>query len=195
MRRDIDQPRRPVPADLDPTRARPEPWFLGGPKSAIAKLLTVGGVVLLAHAFSLLRLGEDAWRWWRQSGVAPVARAVQPDRVALPPLPPNLIPPVDPAKRLRPPRGNPGAAFGSDDYPPEALRAGQQGRTAVRLGLDASGTPISCIVTASSGSASLDAATCNVARARVRFEPARDQHGAPIPSIYPLKVRWVLPDQ
>ena len=45
----------------------------------------------------------------------------------------------------------------------------------------------------SSGSTSLDARTCEVGIASLRFNPARDRSGTPIASSYVLPVRWVLP--
>lgn len=90
-------------------------------------------------------------------------------------------------------RGNPGAYFGSDAYPADAMRAGEQGRTVARLGIDPSGTPIACAIETSSGSRSLDAATCTIALRRVQFTPARDAEGRAIASTYRLPVRWVLP--
>jgi TonB family protein len=87
---------------------------------------------------------------------------------------------------------DPGALFGPDSYPAAARRAGEQGRVVARLAVDADGAVTACAVTASSGSASLDARTCEQARL-ARFAPARDPRGRAVPAAYTLPVHWVLP--
>lgn len=89
--------------------------------------------------------------------------------------------------------GNPGAFFGQDDYPPEAMRAGQEGRVVARLEIDSTGKVVSCTVTTSSGSTPLDQKTCQIALEKVSFTPAVDRKGRAIAASYPLSVRWVLP--
>jgi TonB family protein len=89
--------------------------------------------------------------------------------------------------------GNPGIWFGPDAYPAEAIRNAEQGRTVARIEVDAKGIPSNCSVTVSSGSSSLDARTCEIAIASLRFNPARDRGGTPIAASYTLPVRWVLP--
>jgi len=91
--------------------------------------------------------------------------------------------------------GNPGIWFGPTTYPLEAIQKKEQGRTVARIEVDAKGVPSNCSVTVSSGSTSLDARTCEIAIASLRFNPARDRGGTPINSNYILPVRWVLPDQ
>lgn len=88
---------------------------------------------------------------------------------------------------------NPGQYFGAAEYPPRALRRGEQGRVIARLAIDATGHVAGCAVASSSGSAELDAAVCRIAGERVRFAPARDDKGRAIASTYMLPVRWVLP--
>lgn len=90
-------------------------------------------------------------------------------------------------------RGNPGQFFTDNDYPPEALRAQQQGRVVVKLWIDVSGKVASCTLQQSSGSRSLDSKTCEIALDRVTFTPATDMRGRPIAATYTLPVRWVLP--
>ena len=90
-------------------------------------------------------------------------------------------------------RGNPAAFFGPDAYPPEAIRAGEQGRTVAQLAVGADGIPTGCAIATSSGSRSLDAATCAIAIGRVRYVPAHDTAGRPIAARVTLPVRWVLP--
>lgn len=89
--------------------------------------------------------------------------------------------------------GNAGGYFGADAYPPEALRAGEQGRVIASVAVDAAGAPTGCTTATSSGSASLDAATCAIAMAKIRFTPALDSRGRPTSGDYKLAVRWVLP--
>lgn len=90
-------------------------------------------------------------------------------------------------------RGDPARFFTADAYPPDAIRAGEQGRTVARLTVDPLGIPRACAINSSSGSRSLDAATCAIAIGKVRFTPARDATGRPIASYMTLPVRWVLP--
>lgn len=91
------------------------------------------------------------------------------------------------------PRGDVGDWFPMDGYPPEARRQGEQGRVGVRLTVDKTGMVSACRVTLSSGSASLDARTCELALANGRFNPAKDANGEPIEATYGLPaVRWEL---
>jgi TonB family protein len=99
----------------------------------------------------------------------------------------------DQSKPVRP-AGDPGSWFHSDDYPPAARRAHAEGRVSVDLKIDALGRVTDCLVTSSSGSSDLDARTCELARSRGQFAPARDAEGQPIAGTYSLPgVRWSLP--
>jgi len=89
--------------------------------------------------------------------------------------------------------GSPGIWFGPSAYPVEAILKKEQGRTVARIEVDAAGAPLKCSVSMSSGSTSLDARTCEIAIASLRFNPARDRGGTPISASYTLPVRWVLP--
>lgn len=89
--------------------------------------------------------------------------------------------------------GNPGGFFGAAAYPPEAMRANEQGRSVVRVEVDAKGYPTACSVFSSSGSSALDQATCRIATTRMQFSAARDEKGRAIAGQYTLPVRWVLP--
>ena len=91
--------------------------------------------------------------------------------------------------------GNPAQFFGPDQYPPEALRKGEQGRVVAKLQVAADGRVTACDLDQSSGSPSLDATTCDIALKKVTFTPARDRRGRAVASTYTLPVRWVLPDQ
>lgn len=87
----------------------------------------------------------------------------------------------------------PASWFSNDDYPAEALRGGQAGPVSFSVQVDANGAPSSCSIAQSSGSPSLDAATCNVVMRKAHFVPARGPGGANIASRYNGHVRWSMP--
>lgn len=95
--------------------------------------------------------------------------------------------------RAQGPIGNIGALFSPDNYPPAALRAGQEGRVIAELAIDATGLVTDCKIK-TSVSPSLDAATCRaVQTGQPVFKPARDERGKPVASTYILPVNWQLP--
>ena len=188
MRRDLDQPRKSE--GRDPTRATPEPWFVGGGQKLMIGVLVTCAVLVALRIAAFIWLAETAWSWW--TAPSPVRAPVREQVFRAPPAPPPVLA-VDPAKANATVKGNPGQFFGPDAYPTEALRAEQQGRTVADLLVDATGTPVGCTIQTSSGSRSLDVATCSIAIGRIRFEPARDGRGAAKASHYRLPVRWVLP--
>jgi TonB family protein len=114
-------------------------------------------------------------------GSALLALALQP---AAPPPPPPPAP--------RPPTSWPSATLSNEDYPAAALRGEEEGRVRYRLAIGADGRVSNCTITASSGSAALDAATCRIMRARTRFTPARDAAGHPAPDSRAGQIVWVL---
>lgn len=91
------------------------------------------------------------------------------------------------------PDGNPGGWINTADYPPEALMAHSEGVTAYKLSIDTKGVITNCVVTASSGSAVLDDATCRVLKQRGSFIAATDSKGRPIGSSYYGRTRWAIP--
>ena len=91
------------------------------------------------------------------------------------------------------PRNAPGNWVLVDDYPISAIRNGEQGITGFRLKVDAQGQVVACEITASSGSATLDKATCDLVARRAQFSPALDASGQPVAGGYSNRVRWVLP--
>ena len=105
----------------------------------------------------------------------------------------GLAQPACAQSKSRGPSGSPLAWFSPDDYPPEALRAGDQGRVIAEVQIDDTGKVVSCKVVGSSGSASLDQKTCTVALEDRHFEPAVDQKGRPIASHTQFAVRWAIP--
>lgn len=107
-----------------------------------------------------------------------------------PPPPPPL--PVSQAVSVRA-SGNRGAWITTDDYPPSAIRAGEEGVVGISLQVGADGRAQSCTVTVPSGHAALDQATCRLYQRRARFTPARDDAGNAIPSTFADRIRWELP--
>jgi protein TonB len=116
---------------------------------------------------------------------------ITPRAAPAPPAPPAPPPPrVSQAARAR---GNLVALFSTDDYPQSAIRNEEQGTTAVKLTIGPDGRVSDCSITSSSGSSSLDNATCSILRRRARFTPAKDQAGNPISDTYSQRIRWELP--
>jgi TonB family protein len=85
------------------------------------------------------------------------------------------------------------ALIGPDDYPEPARSLGEQGRVSFILDVGADGRVTRCTISYSSGSASLDSATCRLMRSRGRFTPARDANGDPATSRIDSEVLWILP--
>lgn len=97
---------------------------------------------------------------------------------------------IDPPK----PVGDVSQWFSGDNYPPAAMRAGQEGNVSVILLINAQGLVIGCQVTKSSGVPALDARTCMLATRRGRFAPAR-QGDQSVASTYDLRdVEWRIRD-
>ena len=96
-------------------------------------------------------------------------------------------------KDASPPRFAGGAFFTTDDnYPAEALKSGQQGGAKVAAQIDATGKPTGCRVIESSGSSSLDEASCAML-SKLRFKPARDENGKAVEGEFVTKINWTLP--
>jgi protein TonB len=106
-----------------------------------------------------------------------------------------VVAPAYAAGRATPvvPKGNPGLWVTTDDYPLSALREEGQGVVRFVLDVDASGVPVGCSVSQSSGRADLDDAACRLITERARFEPAKDRKGKPIAGTYSNSVRWQIP--
>ena len=79
------------------------------------------------------------------------------------------------------------------DYPPSAIRAGEQGTAAMQINVDEAGSVTSCEILESSGSAALDSASCALVTQRFRYEPARNSQGKAVPGIIRRRINWVLP--
>jgi TonB family protein len=81
----------------------------------------------------------------------------------------------------------------TDDYPDVAIRRGREGTTGYRLSIGTDGKPFRCDITAASGTAEIDAATCRAVMKRARFEPARDVDGTPLIAVYRASVNFSIP--
>lgn len=97
-----------------------------------------------------------------------------------------------PAVRATPGQSLP-TLFSSNDYPVAALRDGEMGTTAVVLAIAPDGRVSQCSIATSSGSASLDSATCSILVRRARFTPARDGDGNAAEDRFASRIRWILP--
>lgn len=88
---------------------------------------------------------------------------------------------------------SPVAWFSNDDYPGDALGNGQQGTSMILWSIDTSGRVTDCKVIKSSGTASLDRASCQAVVRRGRYKPARGNDGKPVLSHAMRRVVWRLP--
>lgn len=85
--------------------------------------------------------------------------------------------------------------FQPGDYPIRALREGREGTVAFRAGINEAGRVDSCEIIASSGSADLDAVTCQVVTRRARFNPVEDKAGKPVKGTWSGKADWKIPNK
>jgi TonB family protein len=134
------------------------------------------------------------------AGALAEVQAAGPAPVMVPPPPPIRYEPVPmappPPAPPRPPQraaANLASYFSTDDYPAAALRGEEEGTTGFRLIIGPNGRVSQCQITASSGSVSLDAATCRILAARARYTPARDSLGNPTNGADSGRVTWRLP--
>lgn len=117
---------------------------------------------------------------------------VPPALGSAPVAPPPPSPPG--SARLPIPTGNPATWVTTNDYPVVALRNHQEGTTSFRVGISPQGRVSTCTIVHSSGSPSLDAATCALITQRAVFRPALDKHGKVTASTYTNRVRWIIPE-
>lgn len=117
--------------------------------------------------------------------------------IAAPPAPPAPVaPPAPPApvvNKAAGAKGNPADWISTDDYPPSALRAEEEGTTAIAWTINTQGRVENCRVTSSSGSRALDDAACRAITRRGRYSPALDQSGNPIATTSSRRVVWKIP--
>jgi len=82
--------------------------------------------------------------------------------------------------------------FPLSEYPLEAIRLHQQGKVVMTLSVNATGRVTGCEIAASSGSPSIDKASCAELR-QVRFAPATDVNGNAIDGSVTMPMTWRLP--
>lgn len=99
------------------------------------------------------------------------------------------LPAEPPAVRAKA-RSNLAEMISDGDYPEAALEAGEEGVVVFGVLIDETGAVADCGILETSGSAALDAATCNILRTRARFEPARDAHGKPVKDFATARIFW-----
>jgi TonB family protein len=81
--------------------------------------------------------------------------------------------------------------FGPDDYPAVAVMKGDSGLVAITTLIDETGKIASCMVTQTSGYASLDAQSCAMITTRAKFVAATGPDGKPVKSVLESRIRWV----
>lgn len=79
-----------------------------------------------------------------------------------------------------------------EDYPRSAVARRAQGTTYLRFTVQTNGRVRNCVVTRSSGHRDLDAATCPLLERSLRYRPARDAAGQPIPETINGRQDWLL---
>jgi protein TonB len=127
--------------------------------------------------------------------ITTVVSPVIPQVVPAPPAPPPPPPPRK-TQSAQPARGDVRSVFSNDDYPPSAIAAGASGTAQARLTIGPDGRVTGCDLIRSTGNGSLDSATCNILRRRVKFTPARDSEGNPQADTYTTPpITWVLPPE
>ena len=115
---------------------------------------------------------------------------------APPPPPPPPPPPAAPSQASKAVlRGSIQNTISADDYPPSAQRNKESGSTKIRVEIGTDGRVSSCTVTSSSGSSTLDEATCRLYTKRAKFTPAKDSAGNAMASSLSTGFRWVLPEE
>ena len=100
-----------------------------------------------------------------------------------------------PAVETVPPRSATGdlqRLFRSVDYPLTAVERHEQGSVIVQLTVGTRGRVNACDVTTSSGSRTLDKASCQILQSRAKFTPARDSRGDLAVDTVLQEIRWVL---
>ena len=91
------------------------------------------------------------------------------------------------------PAEDPASWLGTMDYPPAAMRMGEQGDVAVPLAVAAQGRVTGCRIDQSSGCPDLDTGTCQRLSRRAPFQPAADAQGQPAAGVYSHTVHWRQP--
>lgn len=89
-------------------------------------------------------------------------------------------------------KGNLSGLFNSEDYPTQALLAGDTGTVVVAILVDEQGKVADCSIVATSGAPVLDAQTCAALTARATFRPAVGPDGKPAKDAYLQRITWRL---
>lgn len=84
--------------------------------------------------------------------------------------------------------------MGRIDYPRDARRAREEGTVHFRLIVNERGRASNCTILNSSGSSSLDNATCSAFISTARFAPARNRLGQNISAPWESRMQWILGD-
>src|SRR3546814_14721975 len=92
------------------------------------------------------------------------------------------------------PATNPGRWVTSYDYPASEMREEREGTAGFRLTIGTDGLPTRCEITAPSGHADLDAATCRLIMERARFTPGRNARGEADGGTSSNRQRWHIPE-
>jgi periplasmic protein TonB len=172
----------PIPPDIDPPKPVPttsptmHPVDPAQPRP-VDRITDLGPTALPTFAPEPLTGGDDG------GGI------VIPRPSPTPPPVPTFAP-----KAARP-QGNYAGWVTTNDYPTSGLRGEHEGSTRYKLSVDAGGKATGCSVTASSGFADLDSATCSTLMHRAKFTPATDDAGAKVAGSYSGTVTWRLPEE
>ena len=116
----------------------------------------------------------------------------RPPPVIAAPQPPPPPPPPRVVQKAQSMKGSLQGLISGDDYPAAAMRNEEQGTVSIRLTIGSDGRVSGCDIASSSGSSSLDSATCNIIRRRARFTPARDSNGQPTSDSMTQRITWRL---
>lgn len=171
---------------LEPTRARPQPWFVGGGARLTGVIVVVVGLLIATRVASTLWMAGAAWDWWTHRPA--------------PPTPAPVLIWRSPAERPLPAEGIAAKAIGdeahwiiADDYPADSIRREETGTVRIRWLIDDRGRVRQCGILESSGYPRLDDAACRAISTRARYRPARDATGRAIETTRQRTVRWQLP--
>lgn len=172
---------------LDPTRARPEPWFVGSGTWLTAGVISIVLLLIVLRLVTSAWMAEEAWQWWWN----------QPARYRPAPLlglpPPLATAPSAAGSKAASAKGDERMWITADDYPVSALRADEQGRVRIRWRVEADGRVRTCGVVSSSGHPALDAAACGAIVRRAEYTPARNAAGQPFAITKERTVVWQIP--
>jgi protein TonB len=94
------------------------------------------------------------------------------------------------AQASQPPPEKPAGLVLNEDYPPAAMKRGEQGLVHFQVVINPEGRVDTCTVLLSSGFSDLDDATCLLVTSRARFSPARDDKDRPIYGTYRASIIW-----